>query len=205
MKYKIFAILSLFLIPSWLFAGVDNTLVKNAETYLNSITGLSGEFIQIVGKKNDNGNFSMLRPGRVRLDYNTMPVQLISNGDDLFFYDKSLDQITTIPLTATPAGILVRKKINLTGSDIVVSETSSAKDAFSLDMHIKGQEGMGHMRVDFQKDPIKLKSWVVYDATGIETNVNFTKLKTKTDFPRGYFQLQKMKSTSNSGGDKFYE
>ena len=108
-------------------AAVDKNLVKSAEKYLNSITGLQGGFVQVANGQKQNGTFSMLRPGRVRLDYKDAPIQLIADGKDLYFYDKSLDQITTVPLTSTPAGILVRKKIDLQNADINVFETSSDK------------------------------------------------------------------------------
>lgn len=186
-------------------AAVDNTLVKKAEVYLNSITGLSGDFSQVSGGKKDYGVFSIMRPGRVRLDYKKAPIQLISDGKDLYFFDKKLDQITTVPLTSTPAGILVRKNINLRNDDIIVSETTTTKDSFGLKMHIKGSEGIGNMLVVFDKEPVSLKSWVVTDATGVKTDVKFSGLKTKTDFAKNYFQIQRHKTTSTSSGDSYYE
>jgi outer membrane lipoprotein-sorting protein len=186
-------------------AAVDNNLVEKAEVYLNSITGLSGQFYQIANGKKDNGTFSMLRPGRVRLDYKKAPVQLISDGKDLYFFDKGLDQITTVPLTSTPAGILVRKNIDLKKADIVVTETKSAKDTFSLKMHIKGSEGLGNMSVVFDKEPVALNSWIVTDATGVKTDVKFSGLKTKTEFGKNYFQISRHKTTSTSSGDSYYE
>lgn len=186
-------------------AAVDSALVKKAETYLNSITGLSGEFSQIANGNKDGGDFSMLRPGRVRLDYKKAPVQLISDGKDLYFFDKDLDQITTVPLTSTPAGILVRKNINLRNDDIVVTETKSEKDTFGLKMHIKGSEGLGNMQVVFDKNPVRLNSWVVTDATGVKTDVSFSGLKTKTDFGKNYFQIARHKTTSTNNGDSYYE
>lgn len=203
---KFLITVSLFL--SFVFsanAAVDSTLVKKAEVYLNSITGLSGQFYQIANGKKDSGNFSMLRPGRVRLDYKKAPVQLISDGKDLYFFDKSLDQITTVPLTSTPAGILVRKNVDLQKADIVVTETKSAKDTFSLKMHIKGSEGLGNMSVVFNKEPVALNSWVVTDATGVKTDVKFSGLKTKTEFGKNYFQISRHKTTSTSSGDSYYE
>lgn len=186
-------------------ATVDKALVEKAEAYLNSITGLSGQFYQVSNGKKDNGTFSMLRPGRVRLDYNKTPVQLISDGTDLYFFDKSLDQITTVPLTSTPAGILVRKNIDLEKDDIVVTETKLAKDTFSLKMHIKGSEGLGNMSVVFNKEPVILNSWVVTDATNVKTDVKFSGLKTKTEFGKNYFQIKRHKTTSTGTGDSYYE
>ena len=186
-------------------AAVDSKLVAKAEKYLNSITGLQGGFNQTSNGKVEKGTFSMLRPGRVRLDYKNAPIQLISDGKDLYFYDKSLDQITTVPLTSTPAGILVRKKIDLQNADIKVTETKSDNNTFSLKMHLRDQEGLGNMLVVFDKNPVKLNSWSVVDATGNKTDVAFNSLKTKTDFGKNYFQLSRHKTVSTNGGDDFYD
>lgn len=187
------------------FAGVDNSLVVRAEKYLNSVTGLVGDFVQTNNGKSEKGTFSMLRPGRVRLDYKNMPVQLMADGADLYFYDKSLDQITTVPLTSTPAGILVRKKIDLQNADIRVVDTMQNKDTFSLKMNLRGQEGLGNMTVVFNKKDSSLNSWTVVDATGSKTDVVFNNLKVKTDFGKNYFQIQRHKTISTSGGDDFYD
>ena len=186
-------------------AAVDDALVKNAEKYLNSITGLTGKFVQTANGKQQNGDFSMLRPGRVRLDYDDMPVQLISDGADLYFFDKSLDQITTVPITSTPAGILVRKNIDLQNADINVVETTDWKNSFALKMNLRGQEGLGNMTVVFDKSPMKLNSWSVVDATGAKTDVVFRGLKEKTNFGKNYFQISRHKTISTSGGDDYYD
>lgn len=188
-----------------LYADVNTGLVKQAEKYLNSITGLVGEFVQTAGGRQQAGDFSMLRPGRVRLDYDDMPVQLIADGDDLYFFDKSLDQITTVPITSTPAGILVRKNIDLVNADINVVETTDDKNSFSLKMNLRGQEGLGHMTVIFNKSPVELKSWTVVDATGAKTDVVFQDLREKTKFAKDFFQIQRHKTISTSGGDDYYD
>ena len=202
---KFIALCLYFCMCSSAVAGVDATLVQAAEKYLNSVTGLSGEFIQTAAGAQQRGDFAMLRPGRVRLDYDNMPVQLISDGNDLYFFDKSLDQITTVPLTSTPAGILIRKNINLTNADINVIETNDYKNTFSLQMNLRGQEGLGQMTVVFDKKPVKLNSWTVVDATGATTDVVFRGLKEKTDFGKDFFQISRHKTISTSGGDDYYD
>jgi len=186
-------------------ATVDKKLINSAEKYLNSITGLQGDFTQVANGKTEKGTFSMLRPGRVRLDYKNAPIQLIADGKDLYFYDKSLDQITTVPLTSTPAGILVRRHIDLQNADINVSETVNNKDSFSLKMNLRDQEGLGYMTVVFDKNPVSLKSWSVVDATSNKTDVVFNDLKAKTDFGKYYFQLSRHKTISTNDGDDFYD
>ena len=202
---KIFLIFVLMFSSISAKADVDKQLVQNAEKYLNSISGLYGNFTQVANGKTEKGMFSMLRPGRVRLDYKNTPIQLVSDGKDLYFYDKSLDQITTVPLTSTPAGILVRKKIDLQNADIKVLETSSDNSTFTLKMVLRDQEGLGNMSVVFDKKPVRLNSWSVVDATSNKTDVFFYNLKNKTDFGKNYIQLSRHKTASTSGGDDFYD
>lgn len=192
-------------IPFGANAAVDASLVSRAEKYLNSVTGLTGNFVQTSAGRTEKGTFSMLRPGRVRLDYKNMPVQMIADGKDLYFFDKSLDQITTVPLTSTPAGILIRKNIDLKNADINVVETTSDKQSFSIKMNLRGQEGLGNMTVMFDANPVMLKSWSVVDATGAQTDVAFNDLKTKSNFDKNYFQIQRHKTVSNAAGDDFYD
>lgn len=201
---KLFVIFAV-LLCSVANAAVDNALVDKAEKYLNSITGLSGDFVQTANGKQQDGVFAMLRPGRVRLDYKNMPVQLIADGKDLYFFDKSLDQITTVPITSTPAGILIRKNIDLKNADIAVVETNEYKNSFSLQMNLRGQEGLGYMVVVFDKSPVKLSSWTVVDATGATTDVAFRGLKEKTNFGKDYFQIGRHKTVSTNGGDDYYD
>lgn len=202
---KISLILFAIFLPICAMAKPDAAIIDKAEKYLNSITGMTGNFVQTANGKKQTGIFSMLRPGRVRLDYKTSPIQLISDGTDLYFFDKSLDQITTVPMTSTPAGILVRKNINLKTADIVVSDTQSNDKTFSLKMHMKDNAGLGNMTVVFDNNPIKLNSWTVVDATGAKTSVAFSGLKEKTDFEKNYFQIKRHKTISTSGGDSYYE
>ncbi len=202
---KLFAFVLFALFAGGAFAAVDKSLVISAEKYLNSVTGLTGDFIQINNDKREKGTFSMLRPGRVRLDYKNMPIQLISDGSDLYFYDKSLDQITTVPLTSTPAGILVRKNIDLQNADIRVVDTVDSGKTFSLKMNLRGQEGLGTMMVTFDKKPVALNSWTIVDAVGNKTDVVFSNMKAKNSFEKHYFQIKRHKTVSTNGGDDFYD
>lgn len=201
---KIFILLAcMFIAPA--YAAVDANLVGAAEKYLNGITGLHGDFVQTSNGATQRGTFAMLRPGRVRLDYDNAPIQLISDGADLYFFDASLDQITTVPLTSTPAGILVRKNIDLRNADINVVETTAADKTFSLKMNLRGNEGLGDMTVVFDRNPVKLNSWTMVDATGATTDVAFKNLKKKTDFGKNYFQINRHKTVATGGGDAFYD
>ena len=72
-------------------------------------------------------------------------------------------------------------------------------------MNLRGQEGLGNMSVVFNKMPVALNSWTIVDATGNKTDVKFSNLKPKTNFGKNYFQIQRHKTVSTSGGDDFYD
>lgn len=187
-------------------ANIDMTLVVQAEKYLNSITSLQGNFTQTSNDAQQHkGTFSMLRPGKLRLDYLDLPVQLISDGSDLYFFDKALDQITTVPLTSTPAGILVRKKVDLQHADISILETDNQQTYFSVKLYLKKQKELGYMNILFEKKPVKIKSWVIVDAIGNKTEVVFDSLKTEVNFGKNYFQIQHHKIINTNNGDDFYD
>ena len=72
-------------------------------------------------------------------------------------------------------------------------------------MNLRGQEGLGNMAVTFDKSPVRLNSWTVVDATGAKTDVVFNGLKAKSKFDKNYFQIQRHKTISTSGGDDYYD
>ena len=66
---KLFVVIFAMFVAVSANAEVDKKYVAAAEKYLNSVTGLTGDFMQTSKGKVARGLFSMLRPGRVRLDY----------------------------------------------------------------------------------------------------------------------------------------
>ena len=105
----------------------------------------------------------------------------------------------------TAYGDIIAADENLQNADIRVTETASNQNTFSLKMHLRDQEGLGYMVVVFDKNPVKLNSWSVVDATENKTDVSFSNLKNKTDFGKNYFQLSRHKTVSTNGGDDFYD
>ncbi len=187
------------------FAKVDSDLIKKAETYLNNVSGLSGDFKQSSSNgQKDSGKFALYRPGKLKLDYKKSPIQLISDGTDLYYHDIDLDQITTIPINSTPAGIFIRENVDLRNDDVKVLETKSDNSKYSLKMIIKENPGLGTMIVYFDKDSDKLLGWSVVDATGLTTEIALSNLKPKNDFDKNFFNLKYQKTFTGDNQDSFY-
>ena len=68
---------------------------KKILNYLQSFDSLKSDFIQ-VNSNGDvlSGKISILRPGKVRVDYNELPILIISDGKKLASINKELESIT---------------------------------------------------------------------------------------------------------------
>jgi outer membrane lipoprotein-sorting protein len=107
-------------------SGADAADVARVEAYLATIRTLDSRFLQI-GPDGSvaEGRFLLARPGRLRLEYDAPnPNLLVSDGRAFVHIDKSLRTIAYLPIDSTPAGLLVRADIQLSGTSL--SSGSSA-------------------------------------------------------------------------------
>ncbi|HEX4378380.1 MAG TPA: outer membrane lipoprotein chaperone LolA [Steroidobacteraceae bacterium] len=121
-----FALLITCLIPVWPARAAEGTATTSLDRYLNGLTSLKASFTQTVtdaqGKKTDGGNgtFLVQRPGKFRWDYQPAGAGddarskggqlLVADGQNVWFYDRELSQVTVKPVTqalsATPVMLL---------------------------------------------------------------------------------------------------
>ncbi len=104
--------------PSRPAASLDRdqrTQLEKINGYFNSITNLSGKFVQVGpdGNKTE-GDFYMLKPGKVRFEYDEpSPIELISDGDAFAFRDRKLATQDIYPLSQTPLRFLLSDRLDL--------------------------------------------------------------------------------------------
>lgn len=147
--------------------------IKEIEAYFNAITSLKSRFVQITSTGAfAEGEIYLSRPGRLRMDYAAPnPILIIANDNWLFFEDRELDQQSHIPLSQTPAGILVSNDIRLLGKDLIITGFEKESGALSLRM-TRTQDPMGgDLTLVFSTKPLQLQKWIVNDAQGIRTSL----------------------------------
>lgn len=87
------------------------------EDFLKNITSMTANFVQVVKTpsaertRTSSGVFMLARPNRFRFDYlKPYEQQIISDGVDLWLYDKDLEQVTqrsySASIASTPAALL---------------------------------------------------------------------------------------------------
>jgi outer membrane lipoprotein-sorting protein len=149
------------------------------QNYLNLVRTVEASFLQV----SSNGEFArgrvyIERPGRMRVEYDPpAPHLIVANNGLLIYLDRELNQRTHVPLSSTPASILLAPSITLTGGPLNVTGFQAAGGRVQLTLVQKDSPGEGSLTLVFTDTPLTLKQWMVTDAQGIETTVTLENAK----------------------------
>ena len=152
--------------------------LEKINSYFNSITNLSGKFVQVGpdGNKTE-GEFYMLKPGRVRFEYNEpSPIELISDGSAVAVRDRKLATQDIYPLSQTPLRFLLSDKLDLMKDTNVVNVYS---DDLFMTVVIEEKNvlaGTNRLMIMFGTKDHQLKQWTVTDPQGYDTTVAVSEL-----------------------------
>ena len=148
------------------------TVIGRVQDYLSGLTTITSEFTQTAPDGTlTTGKFYLQRPEKMRWQYNPpTPVLMVSNGNELVYYDYDLDQTSRIPLDSTLVGFLARKKI--TFDDTVGIRAISAKNGvIRISVAQIDKPSEGELTLELSDKPMQIKNMVVKDATGQVTTV----------------------------------
>lgn len=178
----------------------DQALVSQIETYLNGLTAITANFLQVASDGSTRtGKAWLQRPGKMRFEYDPPDPQLLVAGFGLLVYhDPQLAQTTNIPLSATPLGILLAKHVDLTGN-VTVTNVSRQPGEDSITVTRTGKANEGNLTLVFGTNPLELRQWVVTDAQQRQTRVSLYDIAPGGPFPDSLFSYQGQ-SPIQSGG-----
>ena len=143
--------------------------------YLDSIKKVSGTFTQFNSDKTiSTGRIFLFRPGRMRMEYKTPDNSLvIVGGSQIAVFDsKSNTDPRVFPLRKTPLNILLKKKINLKTSDIVIRHEEEENSTVVLLQDPK-LSSYGSLKLVFVDHPVTLRQWVITNEMGDQTVLKF--------------------------------
>ena len=160
-------------------AGADAAeTIARVERYLNGITTLRADFIQVADDGADaKGVLYIARPGRLRVQYAPpSKVVMVSNGAWLTYIDGAGGQVSQLPLDRTPAGILVAKDIRL-GDAIQVDGVEHAAQVTRVTLRRAESPDEGSITLTFTDQPFELRQWTVIDPQGFRTRITLYNLR----------------------------
>jgi outer membrane lipoprotein-sorting protein len=166
--------------------------INRIERYLNGMTTLQARFVQVSSNGQfAEGNLYISRPGKLRIEYDPpVPVLIVTDGRFLIYYDKQLEQVSHIPLGSTPASILTRPNISLTGGDLILTGFESKGETLRVTVVQASDPYSGRVSLIFDKDPLALSKWTVVDAQGIETDVSLRAAQVDVALDQNLFRFR---------------
>lgn len=152
-------------------------LIHKINAYMQKFNDLEGQFIQT---NPDNaiqkGKFYVLRPGRMRFDYNRPSrMRIVSDGKYLTIEDHDLKTANKYPLEATPFRMLLTKDVDLQ-RDARILSLSSSENSASIKLADRTGQSAGQIQLFFSLPEMELKEWVITDAQGLHTRIEISNL-----------------------------
>jgi outer membrane lipoprotein-sorting protein len=156
----------------------DRADIARIEAYLNAMRTLEARFVQIAESgATAEGRVQLARPGRMRLEYDPpVPLLVVAFGGQIIQYDKELKQATYLPLSATPAAILLRDQVRLSG-DVTVTKLERGANALRVTLVQTADPRAGQLTLVFGDRPLQLTSWIVVDAQGQSIRVALAEIR----------------------------
>ena len=174
--------------------------LERIERYLNDIRSMHARFVQF----SENGcivagDFYLQRPGRLRFEYTPpSPILIVATGRTLIFFDAELDQVTYLPLSATPLAFLVADRFSFTNQDIEVTRVQRDPGVISVAIIDPENPGEGEVTLIFSDAPLALRQWHVVDAQGKKTTVALSEMRTNLTLDEALFRFDDPNPFRNS-------
>ncbi len=149
------------------FGAAETAIIDQVERYLNAVSTLKARFLQMSANgAYAEGELYLSRPGRMRMNYDPPDdIEVVADGRFLIFHDRKLEQVTYLGLDSSPAGILLRPKIALSG-DVTVTEVHRLPGALEISVVQTEDRAAGELTMLLSENPLALKQWRVRDAQG---------------------------------------
>ena len=156
--------------------GKRDEILSKVETYLNQLSTIQADFVQIApGGNVSTGKFFLKRPGKMRWQYDPpVPVLLISNGSVFTYYDYELQQVNEIPLDDTLAGFIAQETIHFDPKVIKVEEVTNENKVIRVRITQVDHPKDGDLTMEFTDAPIQLRNLILKDGKGEMTNVSLS-------------------------------
>jgi outer membrane lipoprotein-sorting protein len=150
----------------------DEADIQRVEQYLNNLRTFRARFLQVdPAGGTAEGTLYLSRPGKMRIDYDAPnPNLLIANGQHLIHFDRALKAPAYLGLDATPAGLLVRDPVKLSG-DVTVAGVERGPGVLRVALLQTKDPRAGRITLVFSERPFQLTNWQVTDAQGQLTRI----------------------------------
>lgn len=179
----------------------DRADVARIEAYLNSVRALQSRFFQVAPDgRTSGGQAWLVRPGRLRFEYDPpAPFLLVGGNGLLVFHDKQLKQTSNVPLSSTPLGLLLQDNLRLAG-DVTITALQRLPSQIQVTLVRTRAPQEGSLTLIFADNPLALRQWVVTDAQRLETRITLTDVRLGGNYDNKLFEFVDPRFFQGAGG-----
>lgn len=167
------------------------TAIEMVSGYLNDIRTMQGGFVQTApdGQATE-GRFFIERPGKMRFDY-ALPSHLtvISDGFWVAVQDRQLKTTERYPLATTPLRMFLSDEVDLLSDTNVIAVDPDDDNRISITLQDPSNRAEGTLTLYFDPVANQLDSWIVSDAQGLDTYVEFKDIVRGDPIDPRYFRI----------------
>ncbi len=180
------------------FSDAEKADLKRISAYLNTIKSVQGRFLQVGGDgKQEQGNFYLKKPGRVRFEYQKPnPNLIIADGSTVAVQNAALHTTDRYPLGNSPLRLLLSDNIDL-ANDSRISAVKHEPGVLSL----TARDTMGRITLAFADSGsgLELRQWDVVDAQGSHTTIVVNEMREAADIPPRLFVIEDLSPFKKNG------
>ncbi len=179
--------------PAYAGDGGYTMLLSRTEKYLNSLSTIEANFVQITPEGDvASGKFYLKRPGKMRWQYDPpVPVLMVSSGEKIIYYDYELDQVNRIALEDTLAGFLALDHIRFSADTLKVLEAKQSDGVIRIRVTQRQKPDEGELTLELSDQPMQLRNLIIRDAEGRDTNVSFGNARYGLELDNDLFVFKK--------------
>jgi outer membrane lipoprotein-sorting protein len=168
----------------------DRALVDQAAAYLQGMKAAKAHFTQTTSRGGQSsGTLYLSRPGKARFEYAPPAGMLVvADGRNVAVYDKRLKTFDKYPLGATPLGIFLSRRIDLS-QDVKVVRVNHTPGGFGVVLTDPHAQADGQLILEFSTSPLALTGWTVIDGQGAQTRVRLSGLAPARSLDSALFTL----------------
>lgn len=163
--------------------------MSHLQAHIAAVHTMSANFTQTDARgRSSSGTLQLQRPGKVRFQYGSGDLLLVSNGKTLTFIDYQVGQKSSWPLNRTPLGVLLSDSPNLKGR----AEVMPTNDSRIVSVRARDPAQYGSVTLVFVRDAaapggLQLYGWTAVDGQNRRTTVKLSNVRYNVAVPASAF------------------
>lgn len=175
------------------------TLVRKANAYLNSITTMVSDFVQVgADGRRTSGKLYIHKPGRLRFEYaNPSPLEIVADGSNVAIRNRKLNTQDMYFIGQTPLKFLLKGNIDL-ARDTKILDVSSRGGEVSVQIEDRATlGGTSRITMIFREEDFRMVRWIVNDPQGSDTMVTLANVDLQEKPEASLFRINYERLDSN--------